>query len=207
MATIYLARHAQSEMNINAPHLVCGRSETTPLTEHGIEQAKKLGKWIGRNITEDLSLVASSPAWRAYDTIAIALEGTRFESQPIRMDGRLHEMSQGEAEGVERTKVYNDEILHRLDTDLTYALPGAESQEQVSARMLELVHDAVDEFGDDATILAGTHGMAIRCLAGRIRGLNAHETRRLKVDNASINTLTLSNGKRPAISLNTSTQW
>lgn len=206
MATFYIARHAQSEMNINAPHLVCGQSET-PLTDHGIEQARNLGKWIGRKITGDLSLVVSSPATRAYDTMAIALEGTRFESRPIRIDDRLHEISLGEAEGVERAKVYNDDILHRLDTDLTYALPGGESPIQVGERELEFAYDAVDEFGDDATIFATSHGMAIRCLAGIIRGSSAYDIRRLPIANASINTLTLNRRGKPTIKLNTSTQW
>lgn len=151
MATIYLASHAHSE-----------KGEGAPLTKHGIEQARMLGEWIGQNITHDLSLVVTSPAWRAYDTIAVALKATQFTAD-IRVDHRLSDLD------------------HRK----------AEDTQAVGDRMFEWTQQTLESYGKDAVVLAGTHEMAIRCLAAKIFKASDRDMNGYRINEASMNVLTI----------------
>jgi len=69
MLDIFLIRHAESHGNVNH-HLIGGRSDHFPLTEHGKLQAQKLGE---RLVAENLQFdqVFSSVAIRAQETARI----------------------------------------------------------------------------------------------------------------------------------------
>lgn len=78
---IYLIRHAETVMNVDT-HLVGGRSNHTPLTERGVEQARTLGRaLLANNILPDS--VYASLATRAIVTANHALEAMKSDLIPI----------------------------------------------------------------------------------------------------------------------------
>lgn len=207
MTTFYLVRHAESEMQLQRD-LICGRSEASPLTTRGERQARKLGAWIEKNIDE-LSLMTTSPTVRTQKTLEIAMAKTRFDGRPITIDPRLHEMSQGTAEGQLRSEVYTPAVLEKIrQNGRSFSLnTHAESMNDVGERMLAWACDTAVEQGEDAHILAATHGFAVKCLAGIIRESSHADILASTVDNASVSILQIVRDEPPIVRLNTSTQW
>lgn len=193
--TIYLIRHAQSEMNVQN-HLIGGRSTETPLTEKGIEQARTLGRFLLRErITP--SHVLSSPAVRTRETArhALAEMGVLCD---LSIHDDLHEMGQGQWVGRPRAEVYTDAVkadIARLGKD--FKLDGGESMNEVGLRMLNyLTANMSDNPGDEPlTYLVFTHGLAIRCLVSHLFDWTHEQTFTTSTPNTSVTRLSYG-GKR-----------
>lgn len=165
MVSIYLLRHGESEMNLRLAEIVSGRSNHTPLTPKGYQQAEAAGKWLTlHDIAPTLTI--ASPAIRTRETLATCLKAMNIEL-PIVIDSRLQEISHGEMEGQPRPHVWNDTRRALLAKDpLNYALPGGESIVDVQQRKMDWLKDLVAEHPDDRVILVAGHGYAIKSLAG-----------------------------------------
>lgn len=178
-------------MNLRWAEVVGGRSNPVPLTPEGRSQARRLGRALARSWTGGFDRVYSSPAVRAQQTVRLALG----PQTPLTLVDALQEMSQGAAEGQLRRQVYTGAVRARIAVDLLdFALPGGESMNQVADRMLgwmTQIHRAGvgPTEGAGPTVLVGTHGIAVRCVVGRLLGWDHARILRTVVPNASVTVL------------------
>lgn len=151
---LWLVRHGETEWARLGRHT--GRTDV-PLTETGREQARTLGRRLGRHAFD---LVLTSPLARAAETAALA----GFGDVAI-VDDDLREWDYGALEG-------------RLTADIRVDYPGwsiwtgpwpeGETLEQVGARADRCIARARTVDGD---VLIFAHGHLLRVLAARWLGL------------------------------------
>ncbi len=145
---IVLARHGETEWSRDLRHT--GRTDV-PLTEEGRRQATELGaRLAGRGFAK----VLVSPLSRAGETCRLAGFGERAEQRP-----ELLELDYGEAEGLTTAQ-----LRKRVPgwTVWTHETPGAETLDQVGARLEPLVAELRATNGDVAVF---AHGHVLRVLA------------------------------------------
>lgn len=199
---LYLIRHAETVMNTN-PHLVGGRSNETPLTPKGIEQAKKLGRaMLTKGIVPHKAF--ASPAIRTIDTARYSLAEMGLNVEPLIQDA-IQELGQGIAEGKLRTDVYTDAVrqdIARLGKD--FKLKGGESMNDVGIRMKGWISEtfAASTEAETKRYFVYTHGGAIKYLASHILGWSHQQTYETEIDNTSVSLLTLQDGICSVVYLN-----
>lgn len=193
MTEIFLVRHPESHMNVR-PDLIGGRSLEAPITARGAEQAHRFGRaFLDTYGMPDY--LASSSAVRTQTLINIFAEEAEA-SLPVEVSDALLEMSQGDFEGLLRADIYTDQRKEEINLhQKNFKLPGGESMEDVADRMLEWMYR--HESNDTAMILAATHGLATRCLVGRILGWSQDEIMAYggEFDNVSSSSFTVEDSK------------
>lgn len=194
MTEIYLVRHPESELNAQAT-LIAGRSNATPVTERGLEQARRFAKVFSSEYPEP-DFFYASPAIRTQILIDIYNQTTGQDNK-YEIEPDLSEMSQGLSEGVDRKYVYTPDVLERIAQHLhDFSLPGGESLNQTADRVLSWAY-ATEKKHPNSVILAATHGQAIRASVGRLLGWDHFQTTRdpeRRTDNVSLTHLTVSEG-------------
>lgn len=190
-AEIYLIRHAETVMNIN-PHLVGGRSNESPLTDRGVEQAKQLGRTL---LAEQVfpTKVFVSPAIRTLETARYSLSEMGLAAKEVIVHDEIQELSQGVWEGEQRAEVYTDTVLEdiaRLGKD--FKLEGGESMNDVGIRMHRWMAETFSEPArqENTRYFVYTHGNAIKCLASLLQGLSHKQTYETEIGNTSISLFT-----------------
>jgi broad specificity phosphatase PhoE len=187
----YLIRHAESVANTQ-PHLVNGRTNHTPLSEVGIEQATLLGQTLlAKGIIPDE--VHASPAVRTLQTAEHALKAMGLNTVPI-LDDDLQELAQGDWEGQDRTIVYTDAVYTAMaQQNKDFKAPNGESMNEVGARMLawkqRVIAGKASELALRRIVVFG-HGMAIRCLASTYYNWDYQQTFQSKTPNTSVSLIT-----------------
>merc|ERR1719233_1706993 len=185
---LYLIRHGESEMNLRTD-VICGRSNSTPLTAKGREEAWALGK---RFAAQKLSFdkVYSSTAKRARETAEIACKVMGFQSGKIVLSDEILELCQGEFTQQPREKVYTKERLKQIIkesvffrppgidvTDLNSGAkpPRGESQYDVEVRISKFINKLLgapkphkEVCKEIKTVAVFMHGFAIRCFLRRV---------------------------------------
>ena len=173
MITLYIARHGQTEENVQ--RILQGQMPGH-LTQEGIAQAEELREklkdiYFDRIITSDLK--------RAVDTTQIvsAPHGGQFELQPL-----LRERDFGIHTGGPYIK-----ISHALD-------PSAETMEQLSQRAADFLNGLKAEgeglkAKDEERVLAVSHGLFLRVLQAVYHGVPVRSID--KMENAEVRILTL----------------
>ena len=191
MTELLFIRHGESIANLD-PTRINGRSNHTPLTARGEHQARLLGAHL-RATAYLPDAIFSSGALRADTTARITARTAGYDS-PISIDERLQEVSQGPYEGQLREGMYSPEsvLAHNLDS-VHGSLPGAESLFDARTRMLDFASEAYQQY-PDGRLLIFSHGLAIRSLAGIIRG----HTKRQIFDTATPNVSTTNITMTPA---------
>ena len=147
---LVLVRHGETEWSRTGRHT--GRTDV-PLTDHGREQAKRLGLLLqGRTF----SRVLSSPLVRALDTCRLA----GFDD-PVELVDDLREWDYGAYEG--RTRV---EISTEVPgwTVWTHPIVGGESLDDLGRRVDRVIAATLPIGGD---VLIFSHGHCLRVLAAR----------------------------------------
>ncbi len=199
---VYLIRHAETVMNTN-PHLVGGRSNETPLTPRGVEQAKRLGRaMLARRIFP--FKVFASPAVRTRNTAQYSLAEMGLEIEPLVQDA-LQELGQGVWEGRPRLEAYTATALENIaKLGKDFKLEGGESMNDVGMRMHGWLTEAFNETAGQkpSRCFVYTHGGAIKCLASHLHGWSHQQTYETQIDNASVSLFTKSNGVWGAVYLN-----
>jgi broad specificity phosphatase PhoE len=173
MSEIYLVRHPESALNTKRS-IVGGRSNETPITLKGEQQARQFTKAFLANYPSP-DVYFASPAVRTQKLMQIYSETL---GQPIELftDDDLQEMSQGSAEGMLRSEVYTPEVLEQItQKQKEFSLPNGESVNNVCRRMSSWAIRTACEH-PNSVILAATHGQAIRALVGGILGWSQYET-------------------------------
>lgn len=183
---LYLIRHGESEMNTNT-HLIGGRSNETPLTARGIEQARLLGKYFRENGIIPTH-VFTSPALRTLQTADTTLSAMNINIKPT-IANEIQEMDQGDYVGRLRSEVYTPEVLLKIDKQgKNFKLPGGESMNDVGKRMLQWVElnvpVATAAEVEHTTFVFG-HGIAIRTLAATLHDWSRAKTYEAVTENTS----------------------
>lgn len=161
---LYLIRHAETESNVRG--LLDTALPGPPLTDNGKRQAQALAD---RLRTEPISAVYASYATRAQQTAQPLAEALGLEVQAI--EG-VHEVGVGELEalgGQDAVRTYLQTTQAWTRGELSVAMPGGESGEQVRARFIAAVAElrakheaAVPDELPDAVIALVSHGGVIR---------------------------------------------
>jgi broad specificity phosphatase PhoE len=170
-ATLWLARHGQTEWSQNGRH-----TSTTdlPLLPEGEAAARTLAD---RLAGQRFDRVVTSPRIRARHTAELAGYPDAL------IDPDLVEWDYGAYEGIT-----TDQIRDRVpDWDLwTDGVPEGESGDDVARRVDRVIARARESGG--TTLLFG-HGHALRVLTARWLGQPAAEGRHYRLDTASLSTL------------------
>ena len=172
MTQIFLVRHGEAEGNLY--RRAQGHNDTN-LTPAGREQAAAL---YPRFAGIELAAAYASDLRRARDTAKAAL-GDR--PVPLRTEPRLREMCFGVGEdrswgAIDRE---NMEQKTRLFTDPDrWHMPGGESAAAVQDRMAAALRD-IGQRHEGGAVLCASHGMAIRLLLARLRGVPSAEFHRV----------------------------
>ena len=169
---ILLARHGETEWSRDLRHT--GRTDV-PLTAEGRRQAVALTpRLAGRELTK----VLVSPLSRAVETCELAGLGDRAQPRP-----ELVELDYGDAEGLTTDQMRE----HYPDwTVWTHPTPGAETFEEVAARLEPLIAE-LREAGGDVAIFA--HGHVLRVLAALWIGMPPQGGARLALATGKLSAL------------------
>jgi probable phosphoglycerate mutase len=163
MTEIYFVRHPETPQNTDRS-IVGGRSNNAPITERGVEQARRFAKVFSTQYPRPDGYY-SSPAVRAKALLDIYNETTSQQNSYV-IDPDLQEMSQGLSEGLPRAEVYTPEVLEAIAKQQhDFALPGGESLNDTSARMYSWMNRAHKQY-PNGVLLVATHGQAIRATVG-----------------------------------------
>ena len=187
MIGLYLIRHAECEANTH-PEIIGGRSNNSPLTANGKEQARKLYQSL-KFINFDE--IYCSPAVRAIETARIGLGSL----ERIIITDKLQELDQGEWTGKVRKDTYTPEILEMMSKDqLNFKAPGGESQNEVTIRMKEWLDETKVNHLTDHKIAAFAHNGAIKYLLRDILSKDIGVDFSIQLENTSITQIRYTEG-------------
>ena len=151
---IVLVRHGETEWTLTGRHT--GRTDI-PLTEHGREQAQRIGAALrGRRF----ALVLSSPLSRALETCRLAGQGELAE-----VTDDLLEWDYGDYEGRRTDDIRKMRPRWSLWAD---GVPGGETAADVAARVDRVVDRAR---GAGGSVALFAHAHVLRVLTARWLGL------------------------------------
>jgi broad specificity phosphatase PhoE len=158
---VLLWRHGRTEWNATAR--MQGQSDVA-LDETGLRQAADAAPLLAAEAPE---AIVSSDLVRASRTAA-ALAG--LVGLPVAADPRLRETNMGAWQGltIDEIEAGYPEQHARWRRGLPPGVPGMERPEQVAARMVAAVEEALA--GIDGTLVAVTHGAAARRAVGALLG-------------------------------------
>ena len=192
---LYLARHAQTASS--AVDSFNGRGEL-PLTEHGREQARKLGQ---RLAPVRFAAVYRSPLGRTAETAALIAPKLHAEVLP-----GLIEIDYGRWEGLspEQARALDPKLYDAWVADpASVAPPGGEAAAQVAERALAAVELIRSRHpGPDDRVLAVSHKATLRILGAALVGAPISRYRiRWSQDENALNLIELRAGKEPFLRL------
>jgi len=184
---LVLVRHGETEWSKSGQHT--GRTDI-PLTDNGVEQAKRAGRYLG---DRSFALALSSPLQRARDTAHLI--GVEPE-----LDEDLYEWDYGAYEGLTTPQI---KVLRHGPWDLwTDGVPAGdtpgENAAEVRVRVERILNRArpVLAEGQDAVFIA--HGHVLRALGAAWIRLAPQDGAVLKLGTASVSVLGYEHG-RPVI--------
>ncbi|MDR6172060.1 MULTISPECIES: histidine phosphatase family protein [unclassified Curtobacterium] len=184
---LVLVRHGETEWSKSGQHT--GRTDI-PLTENGIEQAKRAGRYLA---DRTFALALSSPLQRARDTAALV--GVDAE-----LDEDLYEWDYGAYEGLTTPQI---KVLRHGPWDLwTDGVPAGDTPGENAAEVRVRVERILDRArpvlaeGQDAIVVA--HGHVLRALGAAWIRLAPQDGAVLKLGTASVSVLGYEHG-RPVI--------
>lgn len=124
MKTIYFVRHGQSEAN--AKRITAGSGLDVDLTQHGIDQALRVGDFLS---DKKIQLIVSSPMVRALHTAQLIASRIRISPDSIEINSLFTERFLGDLTGRP-----HDELQNYFSMGATP--PGGESSEAMQARVM-----------------------------------------------------------------------
>lgn len=156
-----------------------------PLDEVGREQAELVAV---RLRDEEIDRVYSSPLSRCFELAEMVAGDHGLE---VEVDERLREIDLGRWDGETYKEIIekDGDILKRWTRDpASVTVPGGESLTDVQERAMDWLRQAVAEC-PEGTVLASSHGGAIRAVLAGVVGLPLSMLFRLTVDLASISVI------------------
>ena len=169
---VVLVRHGETEWTLTGRHT--GRTDI-PLTEHGREQARRIGATLR---DRRFALVLSSPLSRALETCRLAGLGDLAE-----VTDDLLEWDYGEYEGLRTVDIRETRPRWSLWTD---GVPGGETAAAVAERVDRVIDRARSAGG---TVALFAHGHVLRVLTARWLGLPPEDGRLFAMEPAALSVL------------------
>ena len=148
------------------------------LTEKGIEQAKKIGKFLEK---ERIDVILTSGLARAYDTAKFISE---YVKAPLKVENNLKERNFGVFQGKDREKFFSWE--RSLKEPWKNKPEKGESFEELYNREKKVINIIFNKY-NGKNVLVVTHGDVSRMLIGILEGKNVIGSCRIKQANACIN--------------------
>ena len=173
--TLILVRHGQSEWNLK--NLFTGW-KNPPLTEQGIEEARKAGRQL-RDAGYVPTVFYTSALRRAQHTLDLILEELGIVNLTITRDQALNERDYGDLAGLNndaaRAKWGEEQVLiWRRSYDVPP--PGGESLKDTAARTLPYYNKHIlPQVEDGKTVLVAAHGNSLRSMVMAIEQLTPDE--------------------------------
>ncbi|MEB3257295.1 MAG: histidine phosphatase family protein [Cyanobacteriota bacterium] len=197
---LVLVRHGLSTFNLE--HRIQGRDDLSALAPEGTSQAHLTGVAL-RDV--GFARAYSSPLTRARDTAETLLSAIG-SPLPIQLDGDLREVDLGPWSGLRRQEVKErfpeqariwQQAPHTLElerADGSRFIPLVELMDQAGrfVSRLQATHRHALAGGQTESVLVVGHNAILRALILQLLGLEATGFRRLRMDNASISVLNLS---------------
>ncbi len=185
MQRIILVRHGETSWN--AENRFQGQSDT-PLSEEGKVQAQCVA---ARLSDEEVKWIWSSDLQRARATAeAIAVP----HGVPTRAYSDLRERGYGDWEGKTRAEI---EAEYGTDTLVSFGSgvepPGAESVNQVWARMVRVFDQVLHESVHETAIIVG-HGGSMKVIVCIALGCGPEALQHITLDNASVSIIEIASG-------------
>lgn len=159
MTTLYLVRHGETDWNL--ARRIQGSTDI-PLNETGRGQATTTGRLLA---SRQWDAIVASPLGRALETAQLIAAQVGLGSPEI-VDA-LVERNYGSAEGMTGTEI---DALYPDGADV----PGRETREEVTARVLPALVEIADRHPDQAVIVV-SHGGVIRSVLNEVepgKGVN-----------------------------------
>lgn len=157
-ARLVCVRHGQGEDNVGGR--LVNAVDSHPLTPLGRDQAAAV---VGAVTREKIAAVYASPVTRAAETARIIAAGLGL---PVTTVDDLREMGLGDWEGLpslrdgeltESARGVDRVFRGWLDGDLSQSCPGAETGEQMLARLTQALEQIADEHRGE-TVVVVSHG-------------------------------------------------
>ncbi|MBU4178320.1 MAG: alpha-ribazole phosphatase [Actinobacteria bacterium] len=182
MTRVILARHGRTAWHAEGRYT--GITDI-PLDELGRTQAKSVAV---RLHDVEIDRVYSSPLSRCLE-LAETVAGDH--GIPVEVDERLREINLGRWDGETYKEIFekDGDLVKRWARDPSLVnVPGGESVADVQKRTVEWLEAMFSEY-PDGTVLASSHGGAIRALICAVIGLSISQLFRLTIDLASISVI------------------
>jgi broad specificity phosphatase PhoE len=181
---LFFARHGQTAQSRD--DVFCGVTEV-PLTERGREEAQLLAQRLRH---ESIDALYCSPEGRVQETVAPIRAELGLQPQTREA---LREMNFGLWEGRSRA-----ELAHDYSQDLALwetgswmlQVPQGELQQAVIVRAVACIIDLVQAHSGQ-TLLLVSHKTTIRLLIGHLLNMSLHDSRVMRLDEASLSLLTI----------------
>lgn len=188
MTTIFLARHGESDWNVEKRFQ--GHSDR-PLTERGREQAHALADLVG---SEKIDAVYTSPLSRARETAEIVAARAGLEAVAL---PELREVDTGSWSGLSRA-----DVEARFPEGFARWRSGGsgwengETYEEMAERVIGALRKIAEDH-PDGRVLVISHGGPIRAIHAAAEGLAIKDYRRLKPvePNARLSAVAVENGR------------
>ena len=188
MTTIFLARHGESDWNVEKRFQ--GHTDR-PLTERGRKQAHALADLVA---SEKIDAVYTSPLSRAQETAEIV--AARVGLEPVALP-ELREVDTGSWSGLSRA-----DVEARFPEGFARWRSGGsgwedgETYEEMAERVIGAL-GTVAEAHPDGRVLVISHGGPIRAIHAAAEGLAIDDYRRLRPvePNARLSTVAVENGR------------
>ena len=180
MGSIIFLRHGQATNNTE--RVLAGRTPGVPLTDDGIEQAKKAAEFIEKM---NVAKIYTSPIDRAKQTAEIVGNHNSIEVIP---DERLIELDMGKFTGMKYDEIFSSHgnvFLKFYSGDLELAHNGVETFDMVKKRVLDIV-DHVSNQHKNENVLLVTHMDPIKAVLSSVMDLKPQSLFELIVANASL---------------------
>ena len=181
MGSIIFLRHGQAKNNTE--RILAGRTPGIPLTEKGIDQAKKAAEFLEHM---KISAIYSSPIERAKHTAEIV---GNHNSVDVRIDERLIELDMGKFTGMPYDEIFSSHgnvFMKFYNGELEIAHNGVETFAEVKKRVLGTVDDILERHPNENIVLV-THMDPIKAMLSTVIDLTPENLFELIIANASLN--------------------
>jgi broad specificity phosphatase PhoE len=198
--TVLLVRHGQTRSNVTGHYM--GWSEED-LDEVGYRQVRQLAS---RLAGLPIASIYTSPLKRASTTASIIAEPYGIKAKAL---DDLIEIKLGDWQGLHESEIAQrwPEMWQQSRIDPSgLTMPHGESFKQVVERAVRAFETVVvAERGHPAVIV--THDVVVRIVAAYILGVTYSIYRRIKIDNASLTVVGVTDGSKHLVTLNDTSHY
>ena len=193
--TVLLVRHGQTRSNVAGYYM--GWSEED-LNEVGYIQARKLAS---RLADLPIASIYTSPLKRAYTTASLVAETHGLKVKPL---DDLIEIKMGDWQGLHESEIARrwPELWKQSEVDPSVlTMPHGESFSQVAERAVR-AFEAMIAANREKRVAIVTHDIVVRIVVAYVLGVTYSIYRRLKVDNASLSVVSITDSSKRLVTLN-----